>query len=590
MIHLRYASGGPTYCIVSVSSEELNDRELLDEIMGLSRERKTSLTMHEIEIVMQDGRRRGLEVLDLGFGSLRALTFLGHLRKRYPVQIDRFEYNERWHSPDLISEPLSLHEWPEWLQSVFRTLLTDLREWFLSGHISIGTITRVCEFSDMAARWSPYCLKEAVALLVGAILPSQPFHVHDYLTKIGIDANRQSRFLMLAQHASNRAAEWSLDSNVLSWHACAQAMISKGWHQHFESLSSIGENVKEITKSYGRWVSRETPQPLSWLVDPIRDRILRYATDPRIELDEFLDLAYQEEPAGFRLVRRLSIRSAFKNVYLADDQMGRSVVLKRYKSSHTKPMQVLMERLATSPEKMLSKDTVTNWLGLIRHSNIQPCMLVRTASGEPLILEPLLEHTLDEFIDNSDFEARELVKVLRGIVDAVAYLHERGLIHADIKPDNIGIAGSVGILLDFGISTFDPQVPRGNPGSIKTRAPELFSHAAIPTNASDIWALGATVMAVMSQGEYPVVSKEEVHLMADMGQEQRQAFEHSLQQRARAYQNDPSKLRARLFRTLQPVPDSIRNIVYSACNISPTERPSARELLRIFDVAVDTPN
>jgi tRNA A-37 threonylcarbamoyl transferase component Bud32 len=586
MIHL-HSSFGPKHKIFTVSSTELNDQELLDLVIRLGPPINFSFNRQEIEVVRENGSRQNLEVFDLGINIVRVLLFSKKLEKHFPDQTSSFEYNDRWHSQDTFAQAASLENWPGWLQAIFQNLLEAMQEKYVSGTLLPGSVSKACELVDMAFSWSQACLEDVIALLIGAVLPRKSFEIGTiYFSKVGVDLDSNSRFVRLAQHASRRAAEWPLHANIFCWHASLKAMISKGWHRQLESLSEIGDELGAL-RAFGNRRRSEATQNLSWLLDPERDRLLEYLTEPEIEMDEFMDLARQEEPSGFRLMRILSQGSAFKIAYLAKDQTGRFVVLKRYKSWQAQPVKRRMERLATNPEKMISKDTVTDWLGVIRHSNIQPCMLVTNASGIPFILEPLLQSTLEEYATKSDPDATELLILLRGVVDAVAYLHARGLVHTDIKPDNIGIVGSLAILLDFGIATFDPQVARGNPGSIKTRAPELFSQDAIPTKASDIWALGATLMCVITGGEYPLLSREEIGVIAEMAKDQRTVFENSLRQRVQTYKNDPSRLQARLSTMLHGFPDSIRMIVFSACDVSPAERPSARELLEIFDAAIE---
>jgi tetratricopeptide (TPR) repeat protein/tRNA A-37 threonylcarbamoyl transferase component Bud32 len=46
----------------------------------------------------------------------------------------------------------------------------------------------------------------------------------------------------------------------------------------------------------------------------------------------------------------------------------------------------------------------------------------------------------------------EAVRILRDVADALAYAHERGVIHRDIKPDNVMLSGNHAVVTDFGVA------------------------------------------------------------------------------------------------------------------------------------------
>jgi len=46
----------------------------------------------------------------------------------------------------------------------------------------------------------------------------------------------------------------------------------------------------------------------------------------------------------------------------------------------------------------------------------------------------------------------EAISILRDVARALAYAHERGVVHRDIKPDNVLVSRGVAVVTDFGIA------------------------------------------------------------------------------------------------------------------------------------------
>ncbi|HXG66186.1 MAG TPA: serine/threonine-protein kinase [Blastocatellia bacterium] len=125
--------------------------------------------------------------------------------------------------------------------------------------------------------------------------------------------------------------------------------------------------------------------------------------------------------------------------------------------------------------------------------NNQPCIIMEYVEGK----------TLDDYIRESGYlQAADALSIFRSIVDAINYVHSQGIIHRDIKSNNVKInsCGQVK-LLDFGIakSGSSPQltVTGGFVGTLQYLPPEQFRGA--PADArSDVWALGVLLYEMVT--------------------------------------------------------------------------------------------
>ena len=103
------------------------------------------------------------------------------------------------------------------------------------------------------------------------------------------------------------------------------------------------------------------------------------------------------------------------------------------------------------------------------------------------------------------FTETEIRFILKQILTALAYLHEKRILHRDIKAANILVDGSGGVkVADFGVSTLLNHTKMGNntrTGSPFWMSPELLSNSSYSFQ-TDIWSLGITAIE-LAEGAPP---------------------------------------------------------------------------------------
>jgi tetratricopeptide (TPR) repeat protein len=96
------------------------------------------------------------------------------------------------------------------------------------------------------------------------------------------------------------------------------------------------------------------------------------------------------------------------------------------------------------------------------------------------------------------------VNLLLQMLEALAYLHRRGVIHRDLKPDNALVSGDNEVrVLDFGLAALHEQnAPKDElSGTLAYMAPELFQ-GGVATAASDLYAVGVIAFEMFA-GQHP---------------------------------------------------------------------------------------
>ncbi|MEP7326094.1 MAG: serine/threonine-protein kinase, partial [Gemmatimonadota bacterium] len=144
----------------------------------------------------------------------------------------------------------------------------------------------------------------------------------------------------------------------------------------------------------------------------------------------------------YQLERELG-QGGMATVYLADDlRHERKVAVK-----------VLRPELAASigPERFLREIRIAAQL---QHPHILPLLESGEAGGFLYYVMPYVDgqSLRDRLVKQGELPVHEAVKLISEIVDALSYAHGRGVVHRDVKPDNVMLSGRHALVMDFGVA------------------------------------------------------------------------------------------------------------------------------------------
>ena len=157
-------------------------------------------------------------------------------------------------------------------------------------------------------------------------------------------------------------------------------------------------------------------------------------------------LSFQAAVAGEYSIERELGRGGMGIVYLARDvQLDRHVAIK-----------VLPSHLASSAESKERFIREARTAAGLSHPNIVPIHRVGEAAGFVFfVMSYVPGETLGERLrSKGPMPAADAMRMMREVAWALEYAHERGIVHRDIKPDNILIEAGSGraLVSDFGIA------------------------------------------------------------------------------------------------------------------------------------------
>ncbi|BCB79725.1 hypothetical protein Pflav_061350 [Phytohabitans flavus] len=164
-------------------------------------------------------------------------------------------------------------------------------------------------------------------------------------------------------------------------------------------------------------------------------------------------------------------------------------------------MKMLRPEAAEEPELVRGFQEEYGLLAAIKHpSVVRPHRLVESGGALAIVMD---------LVDGEDLRRRVrrdgpvppaiAANIVAQVADALAYLHDQGIVHADVKPGNLVVPADGGAVrvVDFGVARrMDGTPPVSIHATPEYAAPEVVGGAA-PSPTADIYALGIVLFELL---------------------------------------------------------------------------------------------
>jgi len=161
----------------------------------------------------------------------------------------------------------------------------------------------------------------------------------------------------------------------------------------------------------------------------------------------------------------------------------------------------------------------------LQHPHIVPLLAAGESNGLPYLTMPFVdgESLRVRLARHGELPVNQAIRMLREIASALAYAHEHGIVHRDIKPDNVLLSGGSAMVTDFGVAKALSASSNAEHGGLTSlgvalgtpayMSPEQASADPSVDHRADIYSFGVLAYELLT-GQPPFAGRTPQHLLA----------------------------------------------------------------------------
>jgi tetratricopeptide (TPR) repeat protein len=284
---------------------------------------------------------------------------------------------------------------------------------------------------------------------------------------------------------------------------------------------------------------------------------------------------------------RQQLQSSLGTAYTLERELGGGGMSRTYVASETAlGRKVVVKMLSPELAAGVSVERFKREIQLaatLQHPHVVPVLATGDAHGLPWFTMPYVEgESLRARLGKGPLRVAEATAILKDVARALEFAHAHGVVHRDIKPDNVLLAGSSATVTDFGIAKALSAARNGSgevsgPGGALTMtgtsigtpmymAPEQAAGDPNVDQRSDIYSFGILAYEVLA-GRPPFDGSSPVKLL-------------------QAHFNE----RPRDLREVRPdAPPALAELVARCLEKKPEDRPqSAGDVVRVLETVTSS--